>query len=70
MTAPHRPQLPGGDRAPAPRTLWDVLTATAAENPDAPALDDGTQVLEYTDLVERAEACADRLARAGSAAVV
>ncbi|PNL18241.1 Pls/PosA family non-ribosomal peptide synthetase [Micrococcus sp. FDAARGOS_333] len=65
VTAPHRAQLPGGDRAPAPRTLWDVLTATAAEHPNAPALDDGTQVLEYTDLVERAEACAARLAAAG-----
>ncbi|WP_313554797.1 Pls/PosA family non-ribosomal peptide synthetase [Miniimonas arenae] len=27
--------------APAPRTLLDVLRATAAEHPDAPALDDG-----------------------------
>ncbi|MEU3520565.1 Pls/PosA family non-ribosomal peptide synthetase [Streptomyces sp. NPDC006654] len=48
---------PPGDRAlfrssPAasPRTLVDVLRATAARHPDAPALDTGAEVLSYLDL--------------------
>ena len=35
------------DLAPAPRTLVDVLEATAAAHGDAPAIDDGSTVLTY-----------------------
>ncbi|MCB7137377.1 Pls/PosA family non-ribosomal peptide synthetase [Cellulosimicrobium marinum] len=41
--------LLAGYRAPAPRTLLDVLAATAQAYPDAPAIDDGT-VLTYRQL--------------------
>ena len=69
MTAPtstvHPPQLPGSDRTPAPRTLIDVLEATVREHPEAPALDDGTAQLTYTDLQERVLASARHLADHG-----
>jgi non-ribosomal peptide synthetase-like protein len=41
--------------APEPRTLVDVLYATAARYPDAPALDDGTVQLTYGELVSDIE---------------
>ncbi|MEU5091413.1 Pls/PosA family non-ribosomal peptide synthetase [Streptomyces sp. NPDC021356] len=60
-----RPHMPPGDRAlfrsgdaPPPRTLIDVLRATAAAHPQAPALDTGGDVLSYGDL------CAEVLDRA------
>ncbi|MFH5209423.1 Pls/PosA family non-ribosomal peptide synthetase [Antrihabitans spumae] len=34
------------------RTLVDVVTATATEFPDAPAIDDGSASLSYTELLE------------------
>jgi len=37
--------------APAPRTLLDVLRASADAHPDAPAIDDGDTVLTYTELM-------------------
>ena len=37
--------------APAPRTLLDILEATAAEFPAAPAVDDGRDVLTYAALL-------------------
>lgn len=38
-------------RAPAPRTLRDILLATAAEHPSAAAIDDGT-VTTYSELID------------------
>lgn len=49
------PQVPSrflrASAAPSPRTLIDVLHATAARFPDAAALDDGTVVLTYAELL-------------------
>jgi non-ribosomal peptide synthetase-like protein len=39
-------------QAPEPRTLVDVLTATAEAHPDAPAIDDGDTTLSYAELLE------------------
>ncbi len=58
-------ELARGDRAPAPRTLLDVLTATAAEHPDATALEDPAGTLDYATLVRRVHEQADDLARRG-----
>ena len=60
-TGVHAPQLPGGLRAPEPRTLWDVLTATATEHPDAAALDDGVEQLTYAELLERIDEVSEYL---------
>ncbi|MDQ4492183.1 AMP-binding protein [Sinomonas sp. ASV486] len=62
---PYPPQLPGSDRTPDPRTLIDVLTATAEAFPEAPALDDGTRALSYTELLEEVRAMGRRLHAAG-----
>ena len=51
--------------APAPRTLIDVLHATARAHPDATALDDGRRALDYSALVVEAAAMAARLGRVG-----
>ena len=51
--------------APEPRTLVDVLLATAAAHPQAPALDDGETVLSYAALLEAIGRGADRLAAHG-----
>ena len=51
--------------APPPRTLVDVLRATAANHPDEPALDDGTTVLTYHQLLAESEALAARLRSRG-----
>ncbi|MCH8613492.1 Pls/PosA family non-ribosomal peptide synthetase [Arsenicicoccus dermatophilus] len=50
-----------GARTPDPRTLVDVLEQVAREHPAAPALDDGTRVLTYTELLAEAGAFAERL---------
>lgn len=52
--------------APEPRTLVDILDATVAAHPDAPALDDGEVVLSYAEL--RAE-IAERVAELVAAGV-
>ena len=39
--------------APAPRTLLDVLEATAAAFPRSPAIDDGAHVLTYSALLDQ-----------------
>ena len=44
------PQYLLSESAPEPRTLIDVLHATAALHPDAPALDDGDVQLTYAEL--------------------
>nr|WP_235947321.1 Pls/PosA family non-ribosomal peptide synthetase [Nocardia terrae] len=51
--------------APPARTLVDVLAATAAAHPDAPALDDGDVVLTYAELREEIARGVERLAAAG-----
>ena len=51
--------------APAPRTLVDLFHSTAGNVPDEPALDDGTTVLTYRELVAAANGVADRLRAAG-----
>lgn len=53
------------DRAPAPRTLVDVLDATVAAHPDAPAIDDGSTRLTYRELANVVAVGAAGLARAG-----
>jgi non-ribosomal peptide synthetase-like protein len=52
-------------QAPAPRTLIDVLRATAARHPQASALDDGSGSLSYSELVARVGQTAARLHEAG-----
>jgi non-ribosomal peptide synthetase component F len=54
----------GGD-APAPRTLIDVLAATAATHPDATALEDPAGSVDYAALLDLVRAQADDLARRG-----
>ena len=58
-------RLRAASRAPAPRTLVDVLAATAAAHPDAPAVDDTATVLTYAELTAAAVSLAADLARAG-----
>ncbi|WP_291314024.1 Pls/PosA family non-ribosomal peptide synthetase [Corynebacterium sp. UBA2622] len=50
--------------APPPRTLIDVLTATASRYPDAAAIDDG-DVLTYAELIERVREVAASLHEQG-----
>lgn len=68
---PPSPELPGNRAvfrsaaAAPPRTLVDVLEATAALHPDAPALDTGAEVLSYRELCAEARARAGRLTEQG-----
>ncbi|GHG56517.1 amino acid adenylation protein [Sinomonas cellulolyticus] len=66
-TAPRRypPQLAGSERTPAPRTLLDILTASAEAFPEAPALDDGAQALSYAELLDEVRAMGRKLHAAG-----
>ncbi len=57
--------LLAGDRAPAPRTLVDVLADVASRHADAPALDDTRRVLTYAQLTDQARHLAVELAAAG-----
>jgi non-ribosomal peptide synthetase-like protein len=59
------PQFPGAHLAPPERTLIDLLLEVAADHPQAPALDDGTRVLTYTELLMEMRTEALRLAAAG-----
>ncbi|GAB4098759.1 Pls/PosA family non-ribosomal peptide synthetase [Sinomonas halotolerans] len=61
----HAPQLPGSARTPAPRTLIDILTASAAAFPEAPALDDGSRSLTYSELLDEVRAMGRTLHAAG-----
>src|SRR5580765_738231 len=54
-----------GDAAHPPRTLVDVLQATAATFGDEPALDDGRDVLSYRALVVEVASLAARLGEEG-----
>ncbi|PJI90982.1 Pls/PosA family non-ribosomal peptide synthetase [Luteimicrobium subarcticum] len=60
-----RDPLLAGDRAPAPRTLLDVLEDVARRHPDAPALDDGSWVLSYRELLTEIRSRARELADLG-----
>ncbi len=51
-------------QAPAPRTLVDIVRASAAAFPDAAAIDDG-EILTYAEVLEAAEAGAARLRSLG-----
>ncbi|MDM2441044.1 AMP-binding protein, partial [Mycobacteroides abscessus] len=62
---PVPPQYLLGRSAPAARTLIDILYATAAENPDAPAIDDGTIQLTYSELIVDMEASVEWLGARG-----
>ena len=53
--------LRSGD-APTARTLVDILTETAFRYPDAPAVDDGTEPLSYSELLALVRRTAGRLA--------
>ncbi len=66
-TATGNPQheLARGGHAPAPRTLLDVLAATAATHPDATALEDPAGTVDYAALLDLVRAQADDLARRG-----
>ncbi|GGS58841.1 Pls/PosA family non-ribosomal peptide synthetase [Actinokineospora fastidiosa] len=67
MTLPvlaQRAVFRSGPESP-PRTLVDILAATAARHPDAPALDDGTSVLDYAGLLAEVDGLAAVLAGAG-----
>ncbi|MEV4316594.1 Pls/PosA family non-ribosomal peptide synthetase [Actinocrispum sp. NPDC049592] len=54
-----------GGSTPPERTLVDILSATARQHPNAPALDDGTAVLTYRQLMAEVEARRDILAGEG-----
>ncbi|UYP19356.1 amino acid adenylation domain-containing protein [Rhodococcus sp. Z13] len=66
---PDRFPVPGeflrGSHAPTPRTLVDLLRSTAEAHPGAPAVDDGSTVLDYAELVEKVVAGAYALNDAG-----
>ncbi|MEZ0448588.1 Pls/PosA family non-ribosomal peptide synthetase [Cellulomonas sp. ICMP 17802] len=51
--------------AAPPRTLLDVLDATVAAHPDAPAIDDGSAVLTYRELADAVRDAAGGLTAAG-----
>ncbi len=61
----HLPAVFRGSAAPHPRTLLDVLDATAAAHPDAPALDAGGERLTYQELCDRITERAVRFTRHG-----
>ncbi|MFD6220223.1 Pls/PosA family non-ribosomal peptide synthetase [Nocardia asteroides] len=60
-----RDPLLRADLAAPPRTLVDILTSTALAHPDAPAIDDGTVVLSYMELIAAIETRMTELTAAG-----
>ncbi len=54
-----------GAPAPPPRTLWQILEATAEAFPRAIAIDDGRSVLDYVGLLQEVQRTGDRLASMG-----
>jgi amino acid adenylation domain-containing protein len=54
-----------GAASPPPRTLWQILEATAERFPRAAAIDDGRSVLDYVGLLQQVRRAGDRLASAG-----
>ncbi|WP_109473665.1 Pls/PosA family non-ribosomal peptide synthetase [Ornithinimicrobium cavernae] len=68
MTQPGHavpPVLLAGGRAPAPRTLVDILERTVEQAPDAMALDSGAQTMTYAEFHEAGLHLAARLTEAG-----
>lgn len=66
VTSPSIPEAFLASHLAAPeRTLADVVAETAQAHPDALALDNGSEQLTYGELVDAAQAFADRLAEAG-----
>ncbi|MDT5338492.1 MAG: hypothetical protein QOD90_3997 [Mycobacterium sp.] len=69
MTLDPRPDIPAqyllSPSAPEPRTLIDILHATAERHPDAPALDDGDVQLTYSELIADIEESVAWLAARG-----
>ncbi|WP_457590081.1 Pls/PosA family non-ribosomal peptide synthetase [Gordonia aurantiaca] len=59
------PQFLLSAQADEPRTLCDVLTATARAHPDAAAVDDGDVVLTYSQLLALIRRTTSRLAEVG-----
>ena len=57
--------LDRADLASEPRTLLDVLRATAVRHPAASAIDDGSGALSYAEVIARATRVAARLIDAG-----
>lgn len=53
-----------GDKAPAPRTLWDIIRSTAQRYPEAAAIDDG-EILTYEELIADVETLAASLREHG-----
>jgi non-ribosomal peptide synthetase-like protein len=55
VSADPQPEIPSqyllSTAAPNPRTLIDILHESAARYPDAPAIDDGTVQLTYSELI-------------------
>ena len=68
-TASSQVACPGavyfGAASPPPRTLWQILEATAERFPRAAAIDDGRSVLDYVGLLQQVRRAGDRLASAG-----
>nr|WP_067686819.1 Pls/PosA family non-ribosomal peptide synthetase [Nocardia jejuensis] len=58
------PLLRSAEAAP-PRTLVDILSATASLYPDAPAIDDGTVILNYGELLTEIFETVERLRESG-----
>jgi non-ribosomal peptide synthetase-like protein len=65
LLAERQPTLLGGGRAPAERTLIDVLRAVAASHPEASALEDAAGALSYRELIVSAERLAAALLATG-----
>ena len=69
MAAEPKPEIPPqyllSASAPEPRTLIDILYDSAARYPDAPALDDGTVQLTYSELIADVEDSVGWLAARG-----
>lgn len=61
----YAPQFPSSVRPREDRTLIDVLLESAGAHPDQPALDDGTRVLSYAELITAIRDLALEMAEAG-----
>ena len=61
----YAPQFPSPVGPREDRTLIDVLLESAAAHPDQPALDDGTRVLSYGELITAIRDLALEMAEAG-----
>ncbi|WP_375003447.1 Pls/PosA family non-ribosomal peptide synthetase [Gordonia sp. PS3] len=62
---PIPPEYLLSSQAPAPRTLCEILAATAERYPDAPAVDDGDRMVSYSELAVLVRRVARRLASIG-----